>query len=227
MRYVQNFGGLGESVVRDFRIGATVVQGQLVIRDTSLLGNVTDPSTTAGADAIGSTFEAGTYTASTPVDVMVQCAPFAVYKARANGATTNPTALTVFTQTSASQTVLTAASQGSAVMDGGYAICVSGNNKGRKAVLTSHVDNTSRTCTNGFPASVAVGDKFIIVPFAEGAAGVTLTSDFVEVDGSVDIVHGAGVAACVTDVKYDVSDESVPTVDVYFILRDHAFNAVD
>jgi len=222
MEYSFNAAGLGEAILRELRIGATVIKGQVVIYDiTNQLGNITDASTTAAADSVGVTYEAGTYAASTPVDVLTNIQPFSVYKCRGTLGATNNTALTIHTQTSASATVFSAATVPNVDFSMGTLFMISGANKGRKAIVDSFTNATSYTCTNGFPSSIAVGDKCVVVPWALGCKNVQLSTTLDQGDASIVVATGidANVVDCVCDYN-----ESNPLVDVYFALGDHFLN---
>lgn len=158
----------GQAVMtRKFRIGATVTDGQIVIWDgaTAPTGEVTDPTAEGAANAIGITYEAGTYaTASPPVFVKCSCDPFQIIRGRASGGTANNTAFPtsmLLTQATASTTVIADVNVGTLEYSGGYIIGLTGANRGHIRKLTSQVDSTSCTVAVAFASTVAVNDTLL------------------------------------------------------------------
>lgn len=191
-------------VLQSFAIGATVVAGQVVVRDNTA-GTITDPSTVnAYSVAVGVTSEAGTYsttqgtgTSSAAVYVEVACAmPNTRFRGRASGGATADTAMAkalngnilVNSTASAGGIVISDANVGTSEFVGGLAIALTGQNAGKFRSIASHIDDTSTTVTVPFDYPLAVNDEFLRThaPLQEG---VELTTNYVQFNA----VPGAGV----------------------------------
>lgn len=227
MKYSFSLGG--DPLVASFKVGATVIEGQVVIWDTSnKYANVTDASTTAAADAFGVTQEAGTYSTSTEDTVEVVYNPLAVFECVASGAATTGTALStstpmnVLVQDTASTTVITDTGVGTIDMSKGIIVGLTGNNRDLSRVITSHSNNTSTTVTVAFPYSVAVNDQLVRLPWAPGVQNVQLTNELDQANAI--IATGTGIAANVVRVDVDTQNSAYPTAKVFFALRDHFCN---
>jgi len=233
MRFSFDASG-GGALVRTFKIGATVISGQVVIIDTNKYGEITDASTTGAADAVGVTLGAGTYSttqgtgsSSANVEVEVVYNPMAVFEAKASGAAAAGTALTtanVCTNSSASTagTTVTSSTVSSADFTGGMCCGLTGANKNQTRIMTTDTASTSFVVTVPFDYTIAVGDKVIRVPWSCFAPTVQLCTELNEANAL--IATSTGAAAQVTHVRFETKDEDNPEVFVYMSLRDHFLN---
>lgn len=232
MQYAYDLGG-GVPVIKTVKLGATIAAGVVAKHDTNHYGNIMATTTTDAVDALGLTISGGTYTAtptaSTEGTAEVVCNPFSVYRARVSGSATTGAQMTttnLFTQTSASTTVITSAAVPAYTANAGSTIfCLSGANRGMSRVVTSHVDSTSVTVTVAFPNSVAVGDKLVVVPYGIGTENVQTTSDFLEADGTVEI--GTGIEAAVCEVQLADDSPTAPQVYVFFVVTNNIWDPID
>lgn len=238
MQAVNRLDGSTDYRIIDFKISATVVEGQPVIvaADGAYGGSITDPTTTSLADCagivIGATSHnphgggAGTLTYSTTQGdtegmARVIVNPDLVFRARMSGSATTGTSLTTFTNTAASTagTTLSSASLGTATMDNGTVWCIGGANLGKSRRVTTWTNSTSLVVTVPFPKTIAVGDTFLVCPFQPVmGTKVQLTTDFLEADAI--IVVGTGAEATPLELVLNGPSDSY----VHFIAADHAFN---
>ena len=238
-----------ETPTRKFRIGATLVANQVVVRDGTGVGEVTDPNANTYYQTVGVTFEAGTYAATSP-GVTVKCSygPDQLLRAKAAGGTTADTALSgtssasgtlIIPQTSASTTVITGAATDIFTLDyiGGYMVALDGSAKGDVRTVGTQVDNTTITNSVPFSASIAVGNT-VFRTYGAFVQGVELTSDFCQwnvllTTGEVFDTVAMGPVA-VWDVIFDghsivgvtkttVVNPTSPQVDLICGLLDSAF----
>ena len=233
MQYAYDLGG-GNPVVKTVKLGATgVAAGVPVMHDTNHYGHCIPCSTTSCVDGLGLAVSAGTYSAAPAAGAEgtaeVVFNPFQVIRARVSGSATTGVQMTtanLFTQTSASTTVITSAAVPAYTANAGSTIfCLTGANAGRSRVVSSHVDSTSVTVTVAFPSSVAVGDKLVVVPYAISSEAVQATTDFLEADGSVEI--GTGINSAVCEVQLADNSSTYPQVYVYFVIQDSIWNPID
>lgn len=231
---MQFCGSLGRSgcLKADFRVGATVAAGSGVMKDTNLYGEIIPVAVNAAADAMGAVTEAATYdatpTASEGNAYLGAVAetvydPLAIFEANISGSATASTALSdstinYGTQTSASATVFTFAGTFTTDYNGGSICVTSGVNKGLVRIITSDIDSTSRTVTVAFPASIAVGDTALMVPYSRINNFLYFTTNFIELDGYTP--DGSGAEGRVVDVVFDVDNLSAKG---RFIFTDHNF----
>lgn len=232
MKFAYNLGGGGsEAVIKTMKVGATVTAGQPVMKDTNKYGDCIPVTTTGSADSFGLALSSGTYSTSTEGTCEVACNPFGVFEAlcagTAAGAALSAATKHVLTQTSASTTVISDATNGyTNDRDGGTVLVLTGANAGLTRTATSHVDATSATVTVAFPYSIAVGDKVCVVPYAPGQHKVQLTTDLLAADASIAV--GTGIDSAVVEVKLQNPINSTnPEVLVYFILHDSVWNPID
>ena len=190
----------GQNLRRRYRIGATMVKGQIVTMEPAIasrLGILSDPSTVNGyviglgvlLDENGVTYSTTQGTGASSAEVLgkVSIDPFQLIKGRAVGGVTAGTALAeatdgnLLTNTSASAggTVITDADVGTSEFVGGYAIALTGQNAGQVRILTAHSDNTSTTVAVPFDYAIAVNDTFLRTP-APGNQGIELTTSFTQ-----------------------------------------------
>lgn len=155
------------------------------------------PTTTAAADYVGLTLDTATYATAQNSDnsdpaaqVTLDIRPDVIIRARLSGGATAGTALTLYD-------VTTASTDGLAVTTGDDWSCPTfvegavwgydGANAGVARKITS-VSASAATVTVAFPFDTVVGDNFLRAPFwpfgDEAVAGITLTSDFTEIDAS-------------------------------------------
>ncbi len=235
MNYDYNLNGVGESLMKTLKLGATVASGIPVqIDDSNGYGHVIGVTTTASTDAVGLAVVGGTYTATPTAstegtaDVIVN--PFQVIKARVAGSATAGALLSaatyhVLTQTSASATVVTATHQ-SDTMARGTMFGVSGANASLSRIITTWTSTTSVTVTVAFPASVAVGDKVVVVPAGVGTRKVQPVTLLTELNGVIS--PGTGIDCAVVDVRLaSPINETNPEIVVSFVLLDMIWNPVD
>jgi hypothetical protein len=235
MQYGYSLFGPGEARLMEFKLGAAVAAGIVVCIDgTNDIGEVIACTTTAAADALGLTISSGTYSATqgaTEGTAMVCVNPFAVIRAKACGGATEGTALSaatksVLTNTLASSTgvlITDATNVGTASFDQGLIYCLSGANAGKSRVITSVVSATSNTVTVPFPSAIAVGDKFLTLPWCRNTATVQTTAAFTEADAT--IATATGIPALVVDIEIPTPvNTTTPEAWVYFILGDHFYN---
>lgn len=227
MRHSFNYAG--ETVVERFKIGATVITGQIVIWDINGPGDIQDASTTGAADAFGMTLGGGTYAATAEVLVEVVDNPFAVFEAVASGgagnvalATTDPANILVNETADTARLTVTEDLVGTISFANGILISLSGANKGQSRVITAHTNNTSTAVTVEFDSDIAVNDRFIRLPWAPGVQQVQLTTTLDQANAI--IVNATGIPAQVVRVTAELSDEANPTAAVFFTLRDHFLN---
>ena len=231
MKYSGSVSGEASALLRDFKIGATVTAGQVVIWDgTNGPGTITDPTSTAAADTFGITTEAGTYAATAEVNVETIYNPFAIYEANASGGATAGTALAttgdanVLVNETADTARITVTDDlvGTASFVGGMLFSINRANKGQSRVITAHTNSTSTAVTVEFASDLAVDDRFVRLPWAPGIQNVQLTGNWEEANAI--IVTGTGIAAQVVHVLVDDNIETAPTGKVYFCFRDHFLN---
>ena len=232
----------GQAVMtRKFRIGATVTEGQIVISDgINGPGEITDPSAGGAANAIGVTYEAGTYAASSP-HVFVKCSydPFQIIRGRVSGGTTNSTAFTtaqLLTQDTASTTVIADAEVGTLDYSGGYLIGLTGANRGHIRVLVSQVDSTSCTVTVPFASTVAVNDTLVrtYAPFIRTVEITGTWDQFNNLLTGTEAIGDAGMgpyvvidvflddASCAQSNFIGVQNPTAPIVEFAAMFTDHA-----
>lgn len=195
MDYAFAFSG-GSPILQKFQIGESMATGGVPVL-VGGAGNegVALASTTGAADLVGITLNSSTLVTaqqsdnSDParyVDVIIN--PDAVYKAKLSGGATAGTDLTTYTVTTASTTGLDVVTGDDfSNFDEGTIHCISGNNVGISRKITVG-DGTDASVTVAFPYDIAVGDGFIVVPFAIGEDQfVQLTSNLAEVDASATV----------------------------------------
>jgi len=234
----------GSGLVARFHLEATVVAGQVLIRnaDATTAGEVENPTTTAAADFMGLALSAVTYSTTQATfdgfpgyrqsgeegTVGVIFDPFQVLKFRVSGgatpgtalATTAPANLLTNTAADTGGLIVTAAEVGTTDMDGGLIIGRTGNNAGVVRRNTTHTNNTDNRVIVPFPRTIAVGDTFIRVPYSKSAQTVQMTATtFLEANGT--IAYGTGAAFTVLDVDFDILNDEVA---IYCLSRDHGLN---
>lgn len=231
--------------IRKMRIGATVIAGQVVVKDSAGPGEITDPSdVNTFVDQIGVTYEAGTYATTSPhVFVKTSYSPFAVLRGRLSGGTANDTAFTtaqILTQAGVANMTTVVADANVADLDYimGYLIGLTGVNAGHIRVITGQSDNTSTTVTVAFPGTSVIGDTFLRIhaPFVEGVETTATFDQFNNLLTSGEALNTAATGEfCVLDVIFEgqschgvnqvnVGTPSNPAVEIECVMLDHAFN---
>jgi hypothetical protein len=236
-------GESGGAAVSDYKIGADILQESVVMRDDTP-GEVINATTTSATNAFGvsqnistSTYSTTQGTGSSSAEVLVETVygPMSVFIARGNPGATSGTAYAdgdtnVLTNTTASTTglIVTDSDVGTASMAGGEIFGISGANAGQSRLVTTHNNSTDVRVTVPFNFTIAVGDRFLVLPFSKGEPNVQLTSAFNEVDTL--IVNGTGAELTVVKNKVHTgppNSDSVPEVEVYFVFEDHVWNIGD
>lgn len=235
----------GAGLIGQFHLSATVVAGELVVRELDgagvTAGEIEDATTTTAVDFVGVTLEAGTYS-TTQADfdgfpsykmegeegtVGIIWDPLQVIRMVVSGGATAGTALQTATPAhilvndTADATGLTIAETavGTVDMDGGLIIGRTGGNAGIVRRNTTHTNNVSNVVTVPFPRTIAVGDTFIRVPYSKTIQTVQLTTNFVEADGI--IAAGTGAPFAVIDVDFDIVNDAVV---IEMVPLDHQLN---
>lgn len=235
---VKRLDGSTDFHVLDYKLSATVVEGQPVIASAAGAdgGEITDPTTTSLLNMVGivlgaSSFNpagggAGTLTYSTTQGdteglVRVVINPDTIVRALMSGGAAAGTNLTLLSNTAASTggTLITDADVGTASMDDGITWCISGANVGQSRKITTFSASTSITVTVPFARAIAVGDEFLMAPYLPlTTTAVQLTTNFLEANAAIAV--GTGGNATVVEVVLNGRGDSY----VYFIARDHVFN---
>lgn len=209
----------------------TTTQAQDVVGlglDTS-----TYSTTQADLNDPGSDLNIGAYGTYTGLDmgkvVTVSVRPDLIVRSLISGGATEGTALTIMTNTSASAggTTITSADSSASDFESGTVWCISGANVGHARQIVTDTASTSLVVTVPFPRTIAVGDRFIEVPYSgfgtfassiDGFGSVQLTTLFTQADGS--IASGTGVEAMVFRLELNGSTDS----RVLWMFRDHQWN---
>lgn len=235
MKFIKDMTGAA-SLIRSFKIGATVIAGQVVMLDTNKYGEITDCSTTAALNAFGVTLGAGTYTttqgtgsSSANKEVEVLANPLGVFEAKASGAAAAGTALTtanIITNSTANTAGTTVSSSTVSANDftGGMCCGLSGANKNATRIMTTDTSATSFVVTVPFDYTIAASDKFLRVPWSTAIVAVQLCTELNEADAT--IASSTGVPANIYKVRFETKDETYPEVYVSFALRTHHFNSL-
>ena len=238
MKAIKRLDGSATFHILDFKLSATVVEGQPVIASAAGAdgGEITDATTTSLLDMVGlvlaaSSFNphgggAGSLTYSTTQGdteglVRVLINPDAIISALMSGGAAAGTALQTITNTAANTagTTITASDTPDASMDDGIVWGLRGANVGLSRKITTYTANTSLVATVPFPRTIAVDDTFAVAPYLPlTTRALQLTTNLLEADAS--IVVGTGGNATVVEVLLAGASDSY----VHFIARDHVFN---
>lgn len=173
-------------LIKKYKVGtgfsATSQAGIMAIVASTGVGGVLPCTTTGGVDVLGHTLDSGqasavytTTQSTTMVEGIVSIVtnPDAVFNYCISGGATSSTALLTTTNSTASSagTLITITTgdpaPNSGTMLDGYAYCITGNNVGLSRKITT-VAATTATLLVPFPFTIAVGDKFILLPFNVG-----------------------------------------------------------
>ena len=238
MRAIKRLDGSSSFHILDFKLSATVIEGQAVIASATGTdgGSLKDATTTSLVDMVGVVLGASsinphgggagslTYS-STQGDteglVRVVINPDAIFEALMSGGATEGTALETFTNASENTagTTITDASTGDNSMDDGISWGLSGANAGLSRKITTYSADTSFVVTVPYPRTIAVGDTFACAPYLPlTTTTLQLTTLLTQADASIAVGTG-GNARVVELILNGVSDSKV-----HFIARDHVFN---
>jgi len=169
------------NVTRNFRIGTTLIKGQVAVHLETGIGEISAPGdANTYSSAVGITTEAATYATSAAEVCECFCDPFQMFRGRASGGTSNDTAHTTATLlvgTGASSTVIASTAIADLDYIGGNMIGITGANKGYIRGITAQTDNQTNTVTVAFPESVVAGDTFLRT-YAIGGDEIELTATF-------------------------------------------------
>ena len=240
MQAVKRLDGSTDYHILDYKLSATVVEGQPVIASTTGAdgGEVTDATTTSLLDMLGIVLGASglasprsvglagslTYSATqgdTEGMVRVIVNPDAIIRALMSGGAAAGTALVLLSNTAASAggTLITDADVGTASMDDGIVWCISGANVGQSRKITTFTSATSITVTVPFRRAIAVSDEFLQVPYLPlTTRAIQITTNLLEANAVIAV--GTGGNATVVEVILNGRSDSY----VHFIARDHIFN---
>ena len=231
MDYAYMLNG-GTPLVMSFPIGDTHSDAGIVTTAPGANQAGMMVSTTgAMTDAIGVTYDTGTYVTAQQTDgtsaerkVKVCVSPDAVYRALMSGGGTEGTALTQFTVTAATADGLdvtdTATDWTSPASDEGGIFFTTGVNKGqfRKVITEGGAEATIGTA---FDNDHAVGDRGFLVPwwFLDITSdGLTTTALLTQADASASTTSGGAVK--IVDLELNTTTDSF----VLFTLDDLALN---
>lgn len=145
--------------------------------------------------------------------------PDAVYKVKISGGAGTDTALTTHTEQSGSTTGLVVTVVALSLGDEGTIHCVTGANAGVSRRIASIAANAA-TVTVAFPKDIAIGDTFIVVPYAPDTADqfVQLTTALTQLDASVTTdTNNANFR--VVELKLDTETDSF----AYIVAVDHLY----
>lgn len=229
MYYAGSLSGESAALLRRFKIGATVIAGQIVIYDTANNGTILDPTTSAAADGFGFTLDAGTYSTTqgaTEGDAMVAYNPFCIIGGSISGGTADSqdVALSITsnaTANTAGTTIADTALPGDS-FPGGLVYGLTGNNKGLSRIATTVVSASSLVVTVPFPQTIAAADTFLVFAAAPGRTNLTITTNFDQCSQFYNVTSGLNCA--VVDILIDDYIATAPSARCLFILRDHIFN---
>ncbi len=233
MDYAYNLGG-GTPHVMSFAIGDThTTAGVITTAPVSSGGDagIMVSTTTTMRDSLGVTYDTGTYVTAQQTDgtsaernVKVCVDPDAVYRALMSGGSTEGTALTEYTVSTATADGLdvtdSALTWTSPAWDEGSVAFISGVNLGqiRKVTATS---GAVATISTAFDNDHAAGDLFIRFPwwFVDFVSDALQTTTLLtQADASIAVGTGGDVK--VIDMEVNTSADSF----VLFTLDDHVLN---
>lgn len=225
----------GASVIKKYQVAQTTIAGTPLLASTSAEAGLDAPTTTAAADQVGITLDSATYTtAHTSGDpeakISVVINPDAIIWMRFSGSGTSGTALDPVTVTTASTdglAVTTAAfAWDNPEVDEGATWGYNGANAGQIRKITA-TSSTAATLTVALPYDTVVGDQFLVAPVWPmdlQSPGITLTSDFTEMDASVATATSSPTAAayqCIEILHKDQGGDGTLTSGALFVSGDH------
>ena len=217
----------GAPVKKRYKLGATSTTAAgvpLMAATTANAGLILLPSTaiTAVTDCVGVSLDTGTYvTAQTVASaegmITMIINPDAVWRLHAVGSAAAGVALALTTNDVAETAGLVIDKTGatavgdpdcnSPTMLEGFAVCLSGANKGSSRKITT-VGATSATVTVAFPNGVGSGDEFILLPWEIAGVNsnlVWLTTNLDEARANV-AANSVGATMGVVDLEVDFGD---------------------
>ena len=248
----KSIGGVGYPISVQYKIGETVVEGQVLMRDDDAnfggAGEVeiTD-SATAALNNLGCAMESATYTttqAAGMVEGLVRLVqePFAVWEFAISGNGTGGVALiaaattpsNIFVNDTASTSGLTLTETATGVIDrrGMLLKGRQGANAGVTRKITGHTDSTSNTVIVPFPNDIAVNDSFLCVGYGRQLNALTLNTTagtdatahptMSEADGTT----GSDIAGIPVQTVAVLIDEARDGALVQVVMRTHWFNSL-
>jgi hypothetical protein len=206
---------------KQFKVGASIANAGIMTIGSGAVAGVLPCTTTNNTESYGFALDTATYsTTQGDAEGLVTCdiSGDLVIRALASGGATEGTALATCTNTSASSggTTVTATGVQANDMDGGIAWCISGNNVGQNRAITTHTGSTSFVVTVPFPHPIAVGDVFLMVPWAAGGDGsgsgmdgcktVQTSTLFTQADAT--IASGTGCTVAVVELELNGASDS-------------------
>ena len=237
---------LGGSIIRKYRVGASVYADSALMYDTGQVGEAIMCSANSAANALGIALEAVTYAASSPGQwVRTEANPFVIAEGDVWAGTTkvefSPTySSQVLLQDTASTTVLTDTAVGTLDYEGGYLIPLTGSAAGDVRVITTQSDNTSTTVSVPFSASVAAG-VYALRTYGAGTTGIELVATYFDgwdnlITGTEAIGDSIGEWAvwdvivddqsCLQTSHINIKNGTSPKVRFQCLFEDHLFNTV-
>mgnify|MGYP001578876952 CR=1 FL=1 len=248
----KSIGGGSYPLSVQYKIGETVVEGQVMMRDDDAnFGGpgdveITD-SATAALNNLGCAMESATYTTTQAADMteglvrLVQD-PMAIWEFAVSGGATGGTVLVVATTTpsnifvndtiSTSGLTLTETATGAVDRRGALLKGRTGANAGVTRKITGHTDSTSNTVIVPYPNDIAVGDSFLCVGYSRQLIALTLNTTagtpaaayptMAEANGTTG-TDNAGIPVTIVAV---LIDELRDTAVVQVCMRTHWFNSL-
>lgn len=221
----------GAPVIKKYQVNATFGNaGVPALIGASNEAGLDLPTTTAAADVVGITLDTATYTttqgtgsssAERLVSVIIN--PDAIIRARMSGGSTEGTALTQYTVTTADSDgvqVITGDDWSSPETDEGVVWGYSGSNVGQIRKVTSTA-TTYGQVTVPFDYNPAVGDVYLKAPYwPMQCVTVQLTDAFYEADASIAVGTGANFAPIDLECN-DISNDGTTKSYVHMLARDH------
>ncbi len=232
MDFARMLGG-GTPEVMSFPIGDThTTAGVVTTAPGAGQAGMMVSTTTAMADAIGVTYDTGTYVTAQQTDgtsaerkVKVCVSPDAVYRALMSGGATEGTALTKYDVTSATADGLdvtdTDITWTNPAWDEGSVAFITGVNAGQLRKITVTGGSNEGTNATAFDGDHAVGDLFIRFPwwFMDATSDALQTTTLLtQADASIAVGTGGDVK--IVDMEVNGASNSF----VLFTLDDHVMN---
>lgn len=222
----------GAPTIKKYKMAAGHAKGIVVLVPAANATGLSTSTTTSFADAVGVTLDA-ILSAAQPVAYSttqgaveylqsVIVSPDAVFHALMVGSAANATLeeRTVGTASSNGLTIVGTAGMtdpSSPDMDEGTAWYVSGSNAGQSRTITSTTTTLTVTVIMPFAAN-AVGQKYLLTPYAPGAKSVTMSTDLKNVRCEL---AKTGADARVVDMDLFGKGDSY----LHLHLSDHIFNS--
>ena len=237
----------GAAIYMRYPVRASIATAGIGIKALTDGVGVDAVTTTAAEDVVGLGLDVSTYTttqATIAADiadgmrsytglemgrmVTVSVRPDLLIRSLISGSSTEGTALQSLVNTSASAggTVVTDADVSDNDMVGGIVWCVGGNNVGHARQIASDT-TTAITVTVPFPRAIAVGDKFLQIPYSgfgtggadiDGASFLQFTTLLNQADAS--IAAGTGAEVQVFRLELEGASDS----RVLYTFRQHQWN---